>query len=113
MTKKSIIKFVILFIITLVIVTSYFTYVLTGAFEVAFQPIHLLKIMKQFGVVISLPTALLLMGIDYLFCKMIANKILLQLLRIIAFFIIIYLVSLAFSSYLIINSMLNNPILSP
>lgn len=113
MTKKTLLKFVIVFVFTLLITTSYFIYILSGGFEIGFQPIHVLRVMKQFGVVVSLPTALVFMGVDYLLCKMTSKKLLLQLFRSITFFTIMYVVGFAFSSYMIVNSFFNNPLQGP
>ncbi|MDQ0968623.1 lysylphosphatidylglycerol synthetase-like protein (DUF2156 family) [Flavobacterium sp. W4I14] len=104
---KLLIKFLIVLLLATAIVTLYFVYSFgVLADTITFEAI--LKTIKQFGLVISIPTAILFVLADILI-KKIKTVWVLYLTRCVAFFGILSIVSLALSFYLISNALLNNP----
>lgn len=104
---KISVRFFVIFLITVVLITLY----LIVAFTEFKEPISInkiIKIVKQFGLIISIPTAFLFLGVDYLLLKWIKKKTRLNVVRCIAYFFILYTVCLLFSGYIIFNALLDS-----
>ncbi|OAH74119.1 hypothetical protein AXA65_06835 [Chryseobacterium sp. FP211-J200] len=69
------------------------------------------KIIKQFGLIISIPTTILFFMIDFLIQR-IKTKWILYLTRCIVFVVLMYLVNLFFSLFLISSALLDNPLIN-
>lgn len=68
------------------------------------------KIIKQFGIIISVPTSLIFLFIDF-FIEKIKIKWVMYLTRCIIFLSLLYLVSLFFSFYIISSALFDNPLI--
>ncbi len=68
------------------------------------------KIIKQFGIIISVPTSLIFLFIDF-FIEKIKIKRVMYLTRCIIFLSLLYLVSLFFSFYIISSALFGNPLI--
>ena len=110
MKKKLGLKFVVIFITTLVIVTTYLVFVFSAGFEIAVNASYIFQIIQRFSLVISIPTSVLFVGIDYLLCRKINKPVLLHTLRVVLYFVIIYAVCISLSGYIIFNSLLKSDI---
>ncbi len=101
------IKFLIVFLLYTLIVTWYFIDSF-GSLTDAVTLTIVLKIVKQFGLIISIPAAILFVIAD-IFIQKIKTVWVLYLTRCMVFFCLLWLVSILFSVYLITNSLLDNP----
>ena len=105
--SKLLIKFLIVLLLATTIVTLYFVYSFgVLADKITFAAI--LQTIKQFGLVVGIPTAILFVLIDILI-KKIQTVWVLYFVRCIVFVGILSLVSLALSFYLASNALLDNP----
>lgn len=104
---QVLIKFLIVFLLSTLIVTLLFILIF-GNLAQSITLKAVLKTITKFGIVISIPTAILFVLTDLLMKKI---KILwvLYLVRGIVLFGLLWLVSLFFSIYLIANALFNNP----
>ncbi|WP_316826780.1 hypothetical protein [Pedobacter miscanthi] len=104
---RPLIKFLIVLLLATTIVTLYFVYSFGAlADKVTFAAI--LQIIKQFGLVISIPAAILFVLADLLM-KKIRIIWILYFVRCMVFFSILFSVSLVLSFYLVSNVLLDNP----
>lgn len=101
------IKFLIVLLLATTIVTLYFVYSF-GALADKITFAAILQTIKQFGLVIGIPTTILFVPADFLITK-IQGVWLLYIVRCMVFFGILSLVSLVLSFYLVSNALLNNP----
>ncbi|MBE5320494.1 hypothetical protein IM793_15110 [Pedobacter sp. MR2016-19] len=104
---RLLIQFLIVLLLATAIVTLYFIYSF-GALADKITFAAILQTIKQFGLVISIPTAILFVLADFLIRK-IQTVWVLYLVRCIVFFGILSIVSLVLSFYLISNALLDNP----
>lgn len=103
------IKLLIIFILSILFVTFYFIFFFSSSLDsVTLKAV--IKIITQFGLIISIPTSIIFVLVDILIEK-IKTKWVLYLTRIVVFLCLMYLVSLFFSIYLISNALLDNPLL--
>ncbi|MFD2584326.1 hypothetical protein ACFSR6_17630 [Pedobacter vanadiisoli] len=101
------IKFLTVLLLATTIVTLYFVYSFGAlADEITFAAV--LQTIKQFGLVISIPTTILFVIADFLI-KKIQETWVLYIVRCMVFFGILSLISLVLSFYLTSNALLNNP----
>jgi len=101
------IKFLTVLLLATTIVTLYFVYSFGAlADEITFAAV--LQTIKQFGLVISIPTIILFVIADFLI-KKIQETWVLYIVRCMVFFGILSLISLVLSFYLTSNALLNNP----
>ncbi len=109
--KKTnlLLKFAIVFSITLLLVTLFLVFAFTE-FKEPISVKLIAKIIKQFGLIISIPTTLLFLAADFLLLKLIKKNWILNMIRVIVLFIFTYLVSLMLSSYIIFNALLDSPV---
>lgn len=106
-TLKIFITFLIVFLLSNLIVAIYFIYSFSNlTSSITFKMV--IKTIKQFSFVISIPTSILFVFIDALVRK-IKTIWILYLTRCIVFFSLLFLISLCFSVYLITNALLDNP----
>ncbi|UHO37411.1 hypothetical protein H5J24_17090 [Chryseobacterium capnotolerans] len=68
------------------------------------------KIIKQFGLIISIPTTILFVLIDTILIKIIKKIWALYLIRAIAFLGLLYIMCLIFSFYIITSALIDNPL---
>ncbi len=106
---KLALKFTIVFLITLLLITLYLVFAFTE-FKEPISVKLVTKIIKQFGLIISIPTTLLFLAADFLLLKLIKKNWILNMIRVIVLFIFTYLVSLMLSSYIIFNALLDSPV---
>ena len=106
-TIQTLIKFLIVFLLSTLIVTLLFILIF-GNLAQSITLKAVLKTITQFGITISIPTAILFVLTDLLMKKI---KIIwaLYLVRGIVLFGLLWLVSLFFSIYLIANALFDNP----
>ena len=102
MKKKIFIKLIVVFALALTIVTTYFLLVFTSEKNPVNAAI-LLRIIKTFSLIISLPATLVFVLIDGWIAKRVSKTLLLQAIRIALLLGVIYLVMLALSGYIIAN----------
>jgi len=105
--SKMLIKFLIVFLLYTLIVTWYFIDSF-GSLADSLTLSIVIKTIKQFGLVISIPAAILFVIAD-IFVQKIKTVWFLYLTRCMVFFCLLWLVSILFSVYLITNSLLDNP----
>jgi hypothetical protein len=104
---QLLIQFLIVLLLATTIVTLYFIYSF-GSLADKITIGAILQTIKQFGLVIGIPTAILFVLADLLI-KKIETVWVLYLTRGIVFFGILSIVSLILSFYLISNALLDNP----
>lgn len=100
-------KLLIIFVLSIIFVTFYFIFFFSSPSDSITLNV-VFKIIKQYALIISIPTSILFVLIDILMEK-IKTKWILYLVRFIVFFGLMYMVSLFFSLYLISSSLLENP----
>lgn len=106
-TLQIFFQFLIVLVLATLIVTLYFVYSFGNlADSVSLKAV--LMTIKQFSLVISIPTSILFVLIDLL-VKNIRSKWILYFMRGMVFFSLLILFSLFFSFYLISNALLDNP----
>ena len=105
--QSYLIKFLIIFIISTLVVTLFFIFIFNSS-SASVNISSIFKIVKQFSLVISIPTSIIFFLIDFIIQK-IKIKWVLYLVRGVVLFSLLYLVSLFFSLYLISSALLNNP----
>lgn len=104
---QLLIQFLIVLLLATAIVTLYFIYSF-GALADKITIAAILQTIRQFGLVISIPTAILFVLADLLIRK-IQTVWVLYFVRCVVFFGILSIVSLVLSFYLISNALLDNP----
>jgi hypothetical protein len=109
-TTQNIGKILLVFFISNLVVTAYFFYVYNPLVESADLKL-IVKIIKQYGLIISIPTSILFVLIDIILIKMIKKNWILYVSRIIIFFGLLYLMWLFFSIYLIASALIDNPLM--
>ena len=99
-------KLLIIFVLSIIFVTFDFIFFFSSPSDSITLNV-VFKIIKQYALIISIPTSILFVLIDILMEK-IKTKWILYLVRFIVFFGLMYMVSLFFSLYLISSSLLEN-----
>lgn len=100
-------KLLIVFILSVLFVTSYFLFFLSPSFgSITLKAIF--KIITRYALLISIPASIMFVLVDTLIEK-IKTKWVLYLVRFIVFFGLMYIISLFFSLYLISSALLENP----
>jgi len=103
-------KILLVFLIANLVVTAYFLF----AYSPLVESINLkliVKIIKQFGLIISIPTSILFVLMDIILLKKIKKDWILYVSRIIIFLGLLYLMWLFFSIYLIASALIDNPLM--
>ncbi|MBP2619636.1 hypothetical protein [Chryseobacterium jejuense] len=102
-------KTLLVFLLSNVMVTVYFIYSYSSIIESVNVEL-IVKIIKQFGLIISIPTTILFVLMDMILIKIIKNIWALYLIRIIAFLGLLYIMCLIFSVYIITSALIDNPL---
>ncbi|RFZ90975.1 hypothetical protein D0C36_18695 [Mucilaginibacter conchicola] len=105
--RRSLLKFLIVFLVSITLVTLYFIFLFKDLAD-TITPKIIFKVIKQFALIVSIPASLLFLLLDIPMEK-IKNLWLLLITRCVVLFILLYMVSGAFSFYLIANSLFDNP----
>ncbi|RXM50196.1 MULTISPECIES: hypothetical protein [unclassified Chryseobacterium] len=102
-------KTLLVFLLSNLMVIVYFIYIYSSIIESVNVEL-IVKIIKQFGLIISIPTTILFVLMDMIFIKIIKNNWTLYLIRIIAFLGLLYIMCLIFSVYIITSALIDNPL---
>jgi len=103
-------KILLVFLIANLVVTTYFLFAYSPLVE-SIDLKLIVKIIKQFGLIISIPTSILFVLIDTVLIKRITKTWVLYVSRIIIFFGILYIMWLFFSIYLVASALIDNPLM--
>lgn len=102
-------KTLLVFLLSNLMVTVYFIYSYSSIIESVNVEL-IVKIIKQFGLIISIPTTILFVLMDTILTKVIKNIWALYLIRAIAFLGLLYIMCLVFSFYIITSALIDNPL---
>lgn len=102
-------KTLLVFLLSNLMVIIYFIYIYNSIIESVTIDL-IVKIIKQFGLLISIPTTILFVLIDTVLIKMMKNNWTLYLTRTIIFLGLLYIMCLVFSVYIITSALIDNPL---
>lgn len=102
-------KTLFVFLLANLMVIIYFIYSYSSIIESVNVEL-IIKIIKQFGLIISIPTTILFVLIDTILIKIIKNIWALYLIRAITFLGLLYIMCLVFSVYIITSALIDNPL---
>ncbi|REC46152.1 hypothetical protein DRF67_15475 [Chryseobacterium pennipullorum] len=102
-------KTALVFLLSNLVVTVYFLYSYRSIIETVDVQL-IARIIKQFGLIISIPATILFVLIDTLLVKVIKTNWALYVTRTIIFLGVLYIMCLVFSIYIITSALIDNPL---